>query len=128
MRGYVEEQLRTVYAAFAQGNVAGVLSPCSDDMIFHVPGTSPLAGDHTRAGFVDLAGRLVRISGGSFREEMVDVLSGETHGAALLLHSLRRNGRPVSYTTVHLWRLRGGRFCEWWELPQDLDAFNAAWS
>ena len=120
--------LRQVYAAFAQGDMAGVLGPCTDDMVFHVPGHNPTSGDYTKATFGELIGKLMQISAGTFQEDLLDVLAGDAHGAVVLQHHFQRDGKPVQYRTMHLWQLRDGQFCEWWEYPQDLNAFDAAYS
>jgi ketosteroid isomerase-like protein len=124
----VETMLRDIYAAFARGDMAGVLEPCTDDVVFHVPGRNPTSGAYTKATFGDLIGKVMQITAGTFQEDVLDVLAGADYGAVVLLHHFQRDNRPVEYRTLHLWKLRSGKFCEWREYPQDLYAFDAAYS
>jgi ketosteroid isomerase-like protein len=123
-----EQMLRQLYAAFGRGDMQAVLGSCTDDVVFHVPGRSRLAGDYDRSGFPAMIGKVMELSAGTFREDVLDVLVGQDHGAALLRHRLERGGTPIEYTTLHVWRLRDGKCAEWWEHPRDQYAFDQVWS
>jgi ketosteroid isomerase-like protein len=124
-----EDTLRAVYAAFARGDMDGVLAPCSGDIVFHVPGRNRQSGDYQgRDGFMKLIGLVMEISGGTFREELLDALANDRHGVALAHHTLERNGKKYDYHTVHVWRIENGKFTEFFEHPGDTIAFDEAWS
>ncbi|WP_329235499.1 thioesterase family protein [Actinoallomurus sp. NBC_01490] len=104
-----------------------VLSP---DVSWHVPGDNAIAGHYEGiesvlayfAGRRDLAGR-------TFRMRPRDLLAGRgewvaslTDGEAVL------GGRRVSWSTVGLYRLSGGRVAECRLLPLDPAAFDAVWA
>ena len=127
-RESIETRLRDLYAAFARGDMAAVLAHCTDEITFHVPGSAPFSGDQTKATFGEWIGKVIDLSGGTFREDILDVMTGDDHGAVLLHHTLQRDGKPAEYTVIHLWKAAGDKFSEWWEYPQDLDAFNRAWA
>ncbi len=46
-----EQTLSAAYDAFAKGDLASYLALCADDIEFHVPGTTPFSGVHTKADF-----------------------------------------------------------------------------
>ena len=96
--------------------------------MFHVPGRIVAAGERSRAGFAAFIGKVMARSGGTFREEVRDVLANDQHGVALLFHSLQRDGRAIEYRTVHVWRIRNGKLAEWWEHPHETTTFDEAWS
>jgi ketosteroid isomerase-like protein len=124
-----EELLRSVYEAFTRGDMDAVLASCTDDVVFHVPGRSQVAGDHKgREGFMQMVGKVMQLTGGTFREEPHDILANDEHGVALLKHSLERDGRKFAYYTVHVWQIRDGKFTEWWEHPGDPIAFDEAYA
>ena len=124
-----ERNLRELYARFGRGDLPGVLELCTDDISFEVPGKSQLPSRTSRETFgPELVGKVMQLSGGSFREELIDILAGATHAAAYLTHSFERDGKPYSYRTIHLWGVRGGKFSSWREFPDDQYAFDAAWS
>ena len=73
---------------------------------------------YTKATFGELIGKVMQLSGGTFREDVVEVLAGDSFGAVYLLHHFERDGKAVAYHTIHLWRAREGRLAEWREYPQ----------
>jgi ketosteroid isomerase-like protein len=124
-----ESNLRELYERFSRGDLPGVLALCTDDISFELPGKSLLPARTNRDSFgPELVGKVMQLSGGSFREEVIDILAGETHAAAYLTHSFEREGRPHSYRTIHLWGVREGKFSSWREFPEDQYQFDAAWS
>jgi ketosteroid isomerase-like protein len=124
-----EGTLRELYTRFGRGDLAGVLELCTDDVTFDVPGKSQLPSRTTKATFgPELVGKVMQLSGGTFREELIDILAGETHAAAYLTHSFERAGKPYSYRTIHLWGLRDGKLSSWREFPEDQHVFDAAWA
>ncbi|MFN0072220.1 MAG: nuclear transport factor 2 family protein [Chloroflexota bacterium] len=124
----MQTALQELYARFGRGDLAGVIELCSDDIVFHIPGRVSFSGEHTKAGFGSFVNHVMQISEGTFRESIVDLMVGEQFGSVLLIHTLERNGRTIEYRTIHLWRIEHERFAEWWEYPQDLHEFEAAWS
>jgi ketosteroid isomerase-like protein len=123
-----EDTLRRGYAAFAQGDLSGFLSICTDDVTFTVPGTSPASGVYTKATFVPWITRIIGLTGGTFREEILDVFANEDHGVLLLRHSFDRDGKPREYRTAHICKMRDGKISTWIEHPGSLEEFEAAWS
>ena len=124
-----EAKLRAVYEAFARGDMDAVLADCTDGIVFHVPGRSPMAGGYPgRDGFMAMIGKVMQLSGGTFKEELTDALANDRHGVALARHTLERNGKQHEYHTVHVWHIKDGKFTEFWEHPGDTVAFDEAWS
>jgi len=123
-----EQRLRDLYDAFSRGAMDAVLGYCSDDIVFHVPGRSQIAGSYTKAEFVPcLIARVMELSKGTFREAVDDVIANDRHGVVLATHTLDRDGKPCQYNTIHLWGIQDGRCIEWREHPQDLYVFDEVW-
>jgi len=123
-----EVRLQELYAAFAKGDLPAVLGMCADSIQFRVPGSSPAAGTYTKGTFMDLVGKVMQMSGGTFSEEAHTVVANDHHGAVLLTHRFRRGDVPVEYRTVHIWEIRDGLFTGFTEWPGDQGAFDKAWS
>lgn len=124
----MEQKLRDLYAAFGQGDLGTVLGMCTDDITFTVPGKSRVGGTYSKAEFgPGLVGTVMQLSGGTFREEIVDVFANDDHGIVLLDHSFQRDGTPRAYRTAHIWQIRDGQFSRWEEWPGDLGIFDEAW-
>jgi ketosteroid isomerase-like protein len=124
-----EQMLREAYADFARGDLAAYLAKCTDDILFRVPGRSPFAGTYTKNEFVTpwITGVLA-VTGGTFRETVLDVFANDTRGVVLAHHAFERDGRSFAYHTAHLYRIDGGKLAAFEEYPDDLYAFDEAWS
>lgn len=121
--------LEKIYADFTRGDFPAVLSACGDSITFQVPGKSPLAGKYSRATVASGLGEQLRArSDGTLKMEVHDILASDQHAAVLMTHRLMRQGKPVEYRTVHIWRFEGGKPIAWYEYPRDLYQFDAAWS
>ncbi len=115
--------------AYADGDFAGLAELLSEDVVWHVPGASAIAGEHrgVDAVLAYMAGRR-RIMDGTFRVEV--------HGAAMIAGrvvqlaggSAVRDGVAVSWETIGVFRVAGGRIAECWLIPFDQASFDRIWS
>ena len=125
VRRFYAEQAR----AYAGGGFDGVGEALSEDVIWHIPGGSPIAGEHQGidAVLAYMAARR-RIMDGPFQVHV--------HGAALIAGRVvqlaggtaLRDGHPVAWETVGVFRVEGGRIAECWLIPFDEAAFDQIWS
>jgi uncharacterized protein len=124
----LEETIRQAYAAFGRGDVDGYLSACSDDIVFHVPGSNALSGTYSgRQGIYDLAATAMSLSAGTFAEEVEDILGNGRHAVVLARHRLTRNGVSREYSTAHVYEIAGGKLARCYEQPRDPSEFEEAW-
>lgn len=124
----LEAIIREAYAAFGRGDVDGYLQACTDDFSFNVPGRSAVAGSYVgKRGLYDLAARVTQITGGTFFEEVEDVLANDNHAVVLARHHFRRDGSVKEYRTAHVYDVRQGKLSRCFEQPRDPGAFDAAW-
>lgn len=119
-----------LYAALLANELGEARRYTHDDVVLHVPGTHPLAGEHcgpeALIAFVE-ASRERTETGEHI--EVLDVLEGADHAAAYLHVTAERAGRtPLDNTTVHLLRLVEGRVSEVWLHNWDSTAVNEFWS
>jgi ketosteroid isomerase-like protein len=123
-----EKLLADLYDKFATGDVNGFLAMCHDDIEFHVPGSVPFSGVHTKATFGDWIGKVMQICGGTFGERPVEIIANDDHGVVILDHWLERDGRRIEYRVDHIWEMRDGKMSRFRERPGNEAEFNAAWS
>ena len=124
-----EDLLRSAYAAFVSGDPEGYLQHCSADITFRVPGHNPVSGTYTRAEFLSpFISRVLELSDGTFRETVLDVLANDHCGVVLAEHEFRRGGNTHVYRTAHIYRIENGKLTDFREYPEDLYAFDKAWS
>lgn len=122
-----EDRLRHLYAVFAHGDLAGFLDGCTDDVRFTVPGNTPGSGTFTKESFPEWITGVLGQTGGTFREDVLDVFANDEHGILLLHHEFDRDGEHRSYETAHVCGLRDGLICSWEERPGSMSEFEAAW-
>jgi uncharacterized protein len=120
------ERQREMYAG---GDVERVRELLSDDIVWHVPGTSPIAGDYRGPDAVigyflrrrTLAGGAIAITQrGEIHDE--EVLVQLADGRALLA------GRDVEWRTTGVYRVAAGKIAEAWLVPLDGARFDRAWA
>jgi ketosteroid isomerase-like protein len=121
--------LRRGYDSFAAGDVPGALALYDDSIVFHVPGTSQLAGDHRGKAEVGAVFRKFKeLSGGTFKLQPRQILADDAYGTVVAQASATRNGRTITDQPVQVWRFEGGEPVELWLYPLDQRAFDAFWS
>ncbi|HKV52774.1 MAG TPA: nuclear transport factor 2 family protein [Gemmatimonadaceae bacterium] len=122
----VARLLRTNYEAFSTGNPNPLLESLSEDITWHVSGGSPLAGEYTgKDDVISFFQKMGQLYGGSLSVEVLDVLASDNHGAVLTLEELQYQGRPLSFSSVHLWEVRDGKFSSF-RVRYD-DAYHKFW-
>ena len=121
--------VQAFYASLLTNDTAAVAALLAEDVVLHVPGHHPLAGDYTGpAGIVRFAAASSDVAGGSDRLELVDVLAGGRFVAAVCRVQADRPGRAaLDNSTVHLARVESGRIAEIWFHNFDQHAVDAFW-
>jgi ketosteroid isomerase-like protein len=124
----LETVIREAYAAFGRGDVDGYLRPCTEDFSFIIPGRGAIAGSwRGKEGLYELASVAMAVTGGSFEEEVEDVLANDHHAVVLARHLFTRDGQSKEYRTAHVYDIRDGKLAKCWEQPRDLAIFDEAW-
>ncbi|HUA03875.1 MAG TPA: RNA 2',3'-cyclic phosphodiesterase [Solirubrobacteraceae bacterium] len=100
-----------------------------DDVVWHVPGASAIAGEHRGVDAVlEYMDTRRRMTGSTFRVTI--------HGTAMIAGrvvqlaggSALREGRSVRWETVGVFRVAEGRIAECWLVPFDQAVFDEIWS
>jgi len=124
-----EALVRRLYEAFGKRDGAALAALLAEDVTWHVPGRSPVSGDHhprerVFAFFGDLGAR----SGGTFHATLTEVFASG-HGA--IARAEVRGERPGKRYDSHYllrFRIEGGRVREAWLVNEDQAAFEAFWA
>ncbi|HEY7130685.1 MAG TPA: nuclear transport factor 2 family protein [Candidatus Limnocylindrales bacterium] len=113
---------RRAAEAFRAGDLATIEQLVDPDVVWHVPGDNPRAGDiHGRAALLawlsDLAG-----TGFWLREH--DVFGNDEHVCALSVMGARRLGLYAGTQVVSVFHFRDGRQLERWFYPEDAETWD----
>ena len=121
--------LEKLYSDFSKGDLAAVLSACSEKVTFQVPGKGKLSGKYDKSTFESgFVMPMMELSGGTLKIEVHDILASDRHGVVLASDTLTRGGKQLEYRTVHVWRFEEGKPVAWYEYPRDLYQYDAIWT
>jgi ketosteroid isomerase-like protein len=115
---------------YTDGDPEPVRALLGEDIAWHVPGTSPIAGSyHGLDEVIEYMLARGRLAGGTFRMHRRDVLSGSGDTVAVLTDGKAEvGGAERRWSTVGLYRLDAGRVAECWLLPLDQAEFDDIWT
>ena len=128
-RSPVDEFLSRQRQMYAGGDMGAVAEMLAEDVVWHVPGRSPIAGEYRGHEAVlgyfrrrrELAGGEMRVTAHG-RAEHEEVHAELADGEATLA------GEAARWRTVGAYRIRDGKVAEAWLVPTELAAFDRAWS
>jgi uncharacterized protein len=127
---FIEALHRAQAELYSGGSEEGVRSLLTPDVVWHVPGTSPIAGRYQ--GVEDVVTYMRRrrdLADRTFRMHLREILVGEgevfaalTDGTAVI------DGQAREWSTIGLYRLRDDRLAECRLIPFDAAGFDAIWA
>ena len=116
-------------AMYAGGPIEPVLELLDPEIVWHVPGHSPIAGEHRGRDAVgryftarrELANETMRMSPGQ-------LLVTEDAVVQLVVGGAELGGTYVEWQTVGVYRIEALQIAEVWLVPLDLDVFDRLWT
>lgn len=109
--------------------MATVMSIFDEDIVWHSPGRSPLAGDFKGHQQVQaFFGRIFELTGGTFRNEVHDILANDEHAAVMVRARAERGAMTFDSLTCHIWHMSNGKATEFWNLAVDPYSDDEFWS
>jgi len=123
-----EDLVRATIAAFGCGDLVTLQNQFfAADIVWHIVGTGPLAGDYQGAAQVmELLAKISELSGGTVRTELRDVSDDST----VVFTAIRagRAGKQLQLNLVHIIRAENGKATEVWTQSSDPAAAAEFWS
>jgi len=111
--------------AFRAGDLNTLTELIDEDVVWHIPGSSAMAGDiHGREAVVQFLERLREVTDGTFVLKEHDVLGSNDHVVALSYMSAVREQESVSVDVVSVFHFKDGRQQERWFNPSDIAAWD----
>jgi uncharacterized protein len=122
--------VRAASAAFGRGDISALQSQYfADNMIWHVAGTGPLAGDYEGvAQVVGVLGKISELTAGTVQPELHDVLVSSDHTVALTTIRAERSGKQLQLNLVHVIHSENGKATEIWTHSADPAAAAEFWA
>ena len=100
-----------------------------EDLVLHVPGHHPTAGEYAGVDGLLAFAEASRATGATIAaREVIDVLEGQEHVAVYCrIHGRRTDRADLDNLTLHLYRVQEGRVAEIWFHNRDQDAVDGFW-
>jgi ketosteroid isomerase-like protein len=125
------EALYQAQAAFYDGgdDTADLRGLLADDIAWHVPGRSPIAGHyHGHQEVLCYFGARRAGAKATFRVLPRAILAEDEQAVHLADGQLERDGQLRTWQTVGVFRIAGGQIAECWLVPFDQYLFDELWS
>ncbi|HET6215303.1 MAG TPA: nuclear transport factor 2 family protein [Micromonosporaceae bacterium] len=124
------DRVRRAIALFHTARPSVLRAMFTDDILWRVPHTHPLAADIE--GIDDVLAFLQRVqdeTDGTFSATPIDLAVSDTRIFCLMRVQAKRRGKALDQHAVSLWRMRGdGRICERELFLEDPAAADDFWS
>jgi uncharacterized protein len=103
-------------SAFGRGDFSALQNQFfAENIIWHVAGTGPLAGDYLGiAQVMVVLGKISEMSGGTVETDLHDVLVSNDHTVALATIRAERSGKQLQLNLVHVIHSENGKATEVW--------------
>ena len=123
-----EDLVQAASSAFRRGDLGALQEQfIADDIVWHIAGTGPLAGDYYGvAQVMELLAKVCELAGGTLRTELRDVSDDRT----VVFTAIRagRAGKQLELNLVHVIRAENGKATEVWTQSSDPAAAAEFWS
>ncbi|MEU9148150.1 nuclear transport factor 2 family protein [Streptomyces sp. NPDC048349] len=115
--------------AFTAGDMNALAEVFHPDVVWHIAGRNPLAGDYQgREDTFALFGREFQLTGGTYRPQFKDVLANDDHTVALLHVTASREGKQLDMDYAIVFHIADGMITDGRMLTADPPAWDEFWS
>jgi uncharacterized protein len=123
-----ESVVRRAYHDFESADLDLLKVVFADDVVWHEPGRSSLAGDYKGPEAVlEFLGQLKARSGGTFKIEILDVLSEPERAVVLQRETAERNGKVLDVDAALDFEIHHGKITEVTVYQADAYQFDEFW-
>ncbi len=125
-----EDLVQAASAAFGRGDLSALQDQFfAADIVWHVAGTGPLAGDYEGvAQVMGLLGKVSALSGGTFQPQLQNVEVSADQTVALTTIRAERAGKQLQLNLTHVIHAENGKATEVWTQSSDPAAAAEFWS
>jgi uncharacterized protein len=125
----VAEMHRRQSEMYTGGSIDAVAELLAEDIVWHVPGTSQIAGDHRgKKAVVEYFETRRRLASSTMSMHPGRVISEGDAVVQLIEGRAVFYGKQVSWQTTGIYRVDPPWVREAWLVPLDLDRFDRIWS
>lgn len=112
--------VRDLYGLFEAGDVTAIAERMTDDVVIHVPGRNPIAGDYKgQEGFMEFMARNFELAGPTLHIELEAVLADDERAVTFEHFTAQRPGKVLDVHDNTIFRFRDGKVAEMVMLSED---------
>jgi ketosteroid isomerase-like protein len=125
-----EDVIRRMFEAYRRGDEATLRQVLAEDVVYHLPGRSPMAGAYRgRDEVLALWDRQKAYLGGQpYRVEPLGSVADDQHVVLLARGEAETNSQTLTWRAANIYQVRDGQVVECRVFIQDLYAFDEFWS
>lgn len=125
-----EDVIRAASAALGRGDLGALRDRYFDEnVVWHVAGSGPLAGDYE--GVAQVIAQLEKVTAlarGTVRPELQDIQVGDDQAVVHVTITAERAGKQIRMSLSHVVHAENGKATEIWTSTDDPAAAAAFWS
>ena len=119
-------RIRSGYEAFNKGDIDALVDLFDEDIVWHFPGTSKLAGDHIgRDATLAAIGGYGAASGGTLQANVVDIMASDDHVTGWANDTAANATGTLDINSVVIFTMRDGKVTEALHIVDDQAALDA---
>src|SRR4051794_18482651 len=120
------DRIRSGYEAFNRADVPALMDLFAEDIVWHFPGTSKLAGEHIgRDATLAVLGAYGAASDGTLQAKLIDIMASDKHVAGVANDTAAAGGKTLDVRSTVVFSMSDGKVSEAWHYIDDLDALDA---
>jgi len=125
----VAELHRRQNEMYSGDSVDRVVELLAEDIVWHVPVSNPISGDHRGAAqVIAYFERRRQLASATMKMEPGELLEMDDAVAQFVTGSATLDGERVTWQTVGVYRVEDSRIREAWLVPLDSALFDRIWS
>lgn len=121
--------VRRGYDAFTSGDLGTLIEVFAENVEWHEPGSSLIAGDYIgRDRVFEFFGKLAELSGGTFKADPVDILADDDRVVAIQHSTATRNGKTLDTRDAVVFEIKDGKAVNVQLYTCDVELEDTFWS
>ena len=119
-------RIRNGYDAFNKADIATLVDLFADDVVWHFPGTSKLAGEHVgRDATLTVLGAYGEASGGTLQANLIDLMASDDHVTGIAHDTASNDSKTLDLRSTVVFTMRDGKVTEAWQHVDDVEALDS---
>ncbi len=123
------ELIERLYGMYAAGETDAISEYLSDDLVVHVPGRNPVAGDYKGPeGFFQFMAKTFELAGPNLHLNLETVIADDERAVAFEHVVAERGGKRLELEDYSMFRFRDGKIIEMVMASSNPYAWDEFWS